>query len=304
MIPFELTIIGSGSAKPTRKRNASAQVLTYGKIHFLIDCAEGTQLQLSILKISPMRISHIFISHLHGDHYFGLIGLISSLHLIGRTESLHIYGPDQLSEIIQLQLNASDTKLRYPLFIHSLQSDGKHCILENDQIKVYSFPVLHRIPTWGFIFDEKIVERNIKTEFIEAFHPNYEEIHAIKSGADFTDKNGNTHPNQEISFQHDCRSYAYCTDTAYFEDLIGYVKGVKVLYHETTFMANQTERAMETFHSTSLQAAEIALKAEAGKLIIGHFSSRYSDLRQLLNETKTIFPNSETAEDGAKFIIE
>jgi ribonuclease Z len=301
MIPFELTILGSGSAKPTLKRKASAQMLTYGNNHFLIDCAEGTQLQLSSLKISPMRIGHIFISHLHGDHYFGLIGLINSLHLIGRIESLHIYGPEQLSEIIQLQLNASDTRLRFPLFIHSLQSNGKHCILENDQMKVYSFPVLHRIPTWGFLFNEKTAERNIRTDFIEEFHPNIEAIHAIKSGADFIDKFGGSHHNHEITSQHDARSYAYCTDTAYFEDLIGYINGVKVLYHETTFMANQTERAIATFHSTTFQAAEIALKAGVEKLIIGHFSSRYPTSGPLLDEARTIFENTEAAMDGIKF---
>lgn len=303
MIPFELTIIGSGSAKPTLKRKASAQMLIYGNLHFLIDCAEGTQLQLSVLKISPVRISHIFISHLHGDHYFGLIGLINSLHLIGRSMPLHIFGPAQLSEIMYLQLEASETKLRYPLIFHDLQSDGKHSILENDQMEVFSFPVIHRIPTWGFLFNEKIPKRNLKIEFIEVFHPDINEIQAIKNGSDFIDKYGITHENQEITYQHDCRSYAYCTDTAYFEDLIGYIKNVKVLYHEATFMANQTERAIATFHSTTLQAAEIAFKANVGKLIIGHFSSRYPTTESLLEETKTVFSNTVAAEDGMKIEI-
>ncbi|NOU47024.1 MAG: ribonuclease Z [Bacteroidales bacterium] len=300
MIPFELTIIGSGSAKPTLKRKASAQMLTYGENHFLIDCAEGTQLQLNALKISLMRISHIFISHLHGDHYFGLIGLINSLHLIGRTKPLYIFGPEKLAEILQIQLDASETKLRYPLVFNTLQANGKQCILDNVHLEVYSFPVLHRIPTWGFLFNEKLPERNIRPDFIEAFHPNFDEIHAIKSGADFIDTYGNSHANHEISIQHDCRSYAYCTDTAYFEELIDYIKGVKVIYHETTFMANQVERAMATFHSTTLQAAEIALKAGAGKLIIGHFSSRYPTTETLLEETKTVFSNTVAAEDGLK----
>jgi ribonuclease Z len=300
MIPFELTIIGSGSAKPTLKRKASAQMLTYGSNHFLIDCAEGTLLQLSALKISPMRIDHIFISHLHGDHYFGLIGLINSLHLIGRTKPLYIFGPKKLAEIIQLQLDASETILRYPLIFNALQMNGKLCILDNPQLEVYSFPVLHRIPTWGFLFNEKLPERNIRPGFIDAFYPNFDEIHAIKKGSDYVDNFGVTHNNQDICFQHDCRSYAYCTDTAYFEELIGYINGVKVLYHETTFMANQTERALATFHSTTLQAAEIALKAGVGKLIIGHFSSRYSTTVLLVDEAKTIFPNTMAAEDEMK----
>lgn len=303
MIPFELTILGSGSAKPTLRRKASAQILAHGNSYFLIDCAEGTQLQLSALKISPVRISHIFISHLHGDHYFGLIGLINTLHLTGRTMPLYIFGPAQLSEIMYLQLEASETKLRYPLFFHDLQADSKNCILENDQIEVFSFPVLHRIPTWGFQFNEKIPKRNIKNEFIEVFHPDLNEIHAIKNGSDFIDKFGITHDNYEITNQHDCRSYAYCTDTAYFEDLIGYIKNVKVLYHEATFMANQTERAVATFHSTTLQAAEIAYKANVGKLIIGHFSSRYPTTESLLDEAKTIFSNTIAAEDGMKITL-
>ncbi len=304
MIPFELCILGSGSAIPSPKRMASAQLLTYGKHHFLIDCAEGTQLQLRVLKISPMRIGSIFISHLHGDHYFGLMGLLNSLHLIGRTEILHLFGPSLLADIIRIQLDASQTKLRFPLVFHALQADEKQLIVETDFMEIYSFPVSHRIPTWGFLFQEKQCEPNIRHDFIERFHPDLATILQIKCGADFTDGQGQLHINEELVSFRKCRSYAYCTDTAFHPPIADWVKGASLLYHESTFMENQTSRAKETFHSTTVDAARMASLAQVDKLLIGHFSSRYPDPEILLDEVKTIFPNAISAIDGLKIFIE
>jgi ribonuclease Z len=304
MIPFELCILGSGSAIPSPKRMASSQLLSYGKHHFLIDCAEGTQLQLRVLKISPMRIDSIFISHLHGDHYFGLMGLLNSLHLIGRTEVLHLFGPAMLADIIRIQLDASETKLRFPLVFHALQPDQKSLILESEQMEVYSYPVSHRIPTWGFLFKERLVEPNIRHDFIDRFHPDTATILQIKHGADFIDEQGQVHMNEELVSFRKCRSYAYCTDTALYPPVANWVKGASLLYHETTFMENQSERARETFHSTTLDAARMASMAEVDRLLIGHFSSRYPDTEILLNEVKSVFPNAIAAVDGLKIGIE
>lgn len=283
---------------------ASAQLLAYGKHHFLIDCAEGTQLQLRTLKISPMRIDSIFISHLHGDHYFGLMGLLNSLHLIGRTGILHLFAPGMLADIIRMQLEVSQTKLRFPLVFHALQPERKQLIMETDFIEIYSFPVSHRIPTWGFLFQEKQSAPNIRHDFIERFHPDLASIQQIKHGADFTDEEGKHHYNEDIVSHSKCRSFAYCTDTEFYPPVAEWVQGAGLLYHETTFMENQSSRAKETFHSTTLDAARMAKMAQAGKLLIGHFSSRYPDPEILLDEVKTIFPNAVAAYDGLKISID
>ncbi|MDP2236415.1 MAG: ribonuclease Z [Bacteroidales bacterium] len=305
MIPFKLKILGAGSAIPSLHRAASAQLLQYNGSNVLIDCAEGTQMQLKKNKISAMRIDHILISHLHGDHYFGLIGLLSSLHLIGRTQPIHVYGPPALIDILHIQLKAADTKLRFPLIFQPLDSDGFKCVYSGKYLDFFSFPVLHRIPTWGFLIREKSGEPNIKSEFVAKYQPNPETIRAIKSGENFTADDGEIiHNNQITHTLSPPRSYAYCTDTAYFEPLIEYIKGVNLLYHEATFMSKFTEEAKNTFHSTSVQAAEIAKKANVGKLLLGHFSSRYNDLNPLLAEAQEVFPNTDLALDGSAFEIE
>lgn len=305
MNSFRVIILGAGSAVPTLHRAASSQLLQYNSTYILIDCAEGTQLQLKKRKISPMRINHILISHLHGDHYFGLIGLISSLHLIGRTQPLQIFGPPQLSDILQLQLKASDTNLRFSLLFKPLSEAPLQQILNDEQLEIFAFPVLHRIPTWGFLIREKIQELNILHEFIEAYHPDIESIHAIKKGADFYDQNGTVIKNHEITRpQPRIRSYAYCTDTAYHEPNIEIISGANLLYHEATFMGGLSREARMTFHSTTLDAAEIAKKAGVNKLLLGHFSSRYNDLEPLLIEARQIFSNTELAIDGDVFEIE
>ena len=303
MNPFELTIIGSGSALPMRERHASSQYLHLGSRHILIDCAEGTQLRLQELKISPMKLDTILISHLHGDHYYGLIGLINSMHLNGRTNPLKIYGPPELINILNLMLKASDTHLRYPLHFHALEPiDGQILELDN-HLRITSFRVKHRIPAWGFRFDE-ILGRKINKDFIAAFQPTHEDLQHIQAGEDYMTAAEDVLSNETIThLPHPSRSYAYCTDTAYFESLIDRVFGVNLLYHEATFGKDMGDFALQTFHSTTVQAAEIAFRAEVGKLLIGHFSSRYKNPEVLLDEAKTVFESTELALDDKKFLI-
>ncbi len=283
---------------------ASAQVLSYGKFLFLIDCAEATQLQLRKLKISPMRINHVFISHLHGDHYFGLMGLINSMHLMGRTDELKLFAPGALAGIIRSQLEASETHLRFPLIFQALEDVEFQKITSFMNLDVFAFPVRHRIPTWGFLFKELKTEPNIRPEFIARFHPHIEQLHAIKAGADFVDETGAVHKAEEMLMCHACRSYAYCTDTAFDEKIAANVKGSSLLYHEATFASKEAERARETYHSTAKEAATIARMAGVKRLAIGHFSLRYAESKPLVEEAKTIFPEVFSAEDGFTVDIE
>lgn len=305
MIPFQVTIIGSGSAIPSLHRAATSQLVHHNGNYILIDCAEGTQLLLKKIKISPMRIDHILISHLHGDHYFGLAGLINSLHLIGRNDPLNIYGPAQLFDIIDLQLKVADTSLRYPLIFKPLIPDGKQLVFETRQLKIWSFPVKHRIPTWGFQLTEKVSETNQDEHSKESGNPFACETPITqKGGACLHKMSKMPFPAEKIDADvTPARSYAYCTDTAFCPDTASYIKGVDLLYHEATFMENLAKTAEATFHSTTKQAAEIAKMSEAGKLIIGHFSSRYTDLDPLLEESRKIFQKTDLALDGMTFSI-
>ena len=261
---FSVTILGSNSAIPTLHRNPSAHLLNANERLFLIDCAEGTQLQLRRYKIHFQRIKHVLISHLHGDHFYGLIGFLTSLHLLGRKEELNIYAHPDLQQIIDLQLSASRTTLIYPLIFHPLVSDRRELIIDAERLKVYTFPLLHSVPTNGFLF----VEQHAST--IRVRHP---------------------------------RSYAYCSDTAYNEEIIQHIRGVDLLYHEATFLHNMVAAAHEKLHSTALEAATIASKAEVRKLLIGHFSARYDDLQPLLEEARSVFPETILATDGEKIEI-
>ncbi len=305
MIPFQLTIIGAGSAIPTVHRAATSQLLRYASSQILIDCAEGTQIQMKKLKISAMRIERILISHLHGDHYFGLIGLITSMHLLGRDKPLFVYGPPELIDILMLQLKVSQTKLNYPLVFAPLNADGEQLVFEDNCIQCFSFPVVHRIPTWGFRFDERQTELQIKPEFIAQHQPEISAIKAIKKGADYEDRHGQIHGNVQITLPlREPRSYAFCTDTAYHEGLLQHIKKVNLLYHEATFLHQNAYTAATTFHSTAHQAALMAKSAEVKQLIIGHFSSRYTDPHLLLEEARSSFPNSHLALDGSVFDVE
>lgn len=296
---LKLTILGCGSATPTIDRNPTAQALQVLERFFLIDCGEGTQLQLRRNKIRPRHFDHIFISHLHGDHYLGLFGLLSSLHLYSRTRPMHVFCPSPLKEIIELQLKASDTRLTYELNFHELQGSGERLILETNEALVYSFPMNHRIPCWGFKFVEKPRPRSMKGEKIREYNIPFSKIDEIRNGNDFITEKGKIIPNDELTFPaKENRTYAFCSDTIYDERIIPYVKNVDLLYHEATFAHDLLDKAINRYHTTALQAAQIALKARAKKLIIGHYSSRYGDIAALLNEAQIVFENTIAATDN------
>ena len=301
---FSLTILGSNSAIPMLLRNPSAHLLNVNERLFLIDCAEGTQLQIRKFHIHFQRIERIFISHLHGDHFFGLIGLLNSMHLLGRKEEMHLYGPPLLKEILNLQLEASNTTLIYPLFFHPLSFSGYEMIYENEKVSVFSFPLDHSIPTCGFIFREKQNDRKIRKDILAELKIPVEEIKNLKRGQDYIDEKGDIHKNEDITSDPPSpRSYAYCSDTAYNEKIIPYIQGCDLLYHEATFMQVMAVIAKEKQHSTTIEAATLAKKADVKKLLIGHFSARYKDLQPLLEEAKTVFPDTIIAEDGLSINI-
>ena len=302
---FNVTILGSNSAIPALRRNPTSQLVNHNERFFLIDCAEGTQLQLRKYKLRLQRINHIFISHLHGDHYFGLIGLISTMHLLGRNnKEVHVFAPQDLEQIINIQLTASQTELSYPLIFHPLNTDISETIYEDEKLTITTIPLNHRIPTSGFLFNEKPGKRKLRKEKIKSLNISPEKFVQIKDGADFTDENGTLYKNEDLTTDPDeTRSYAYCSDTSYFEPIIPIIKGVDLLYHEATFMQDRAQAAADKFHATSAEAATIAKKAGVKKLIIGHFSNRYEKPEMLLSEAKTVFNDTDIAVDGKVFEV-
>jgi ribonuclease Z len=269
-----------------------------------MDCGEGTQLQLRRIKFKIQRIKKIFISHLHGDHYFGLIGLISTLHLLGRKNELDVYGPPALKKILDIQLDASETILCYPLNFIPTDPEKPQQIFENDNHIVKSFPLDHRIPTTGFLFAEKQKPRKLKKKLLFFEDVEVDDILRIKSGEDYVSKSGKIYPNEEITEPSPpAKSFAFCSDTRYSEAIIPNLHGVDVLYHEATFMQDMKNVAREKFHSTAAEAATIAKKAQVGKLLIGHFSARYRDLDQLLAEATAIFPHTLLSQDCAEYEV-
>ncbi|MFN3917837.1 MAG: ribonuclease Z [Flavobacteriales bacterium] len=296
---FEIQILGCGSALPTLGRNSGGQVINLHEQFYLFDCGEGTQNEMRKHKVKFQRLNHIFISHLHGDHFFGLIGLISTLNLLGRQGELTIYGPADLKEILEIQMQASDTYLRFKLNFVATQAKEKKLLFENKTTEVYSFPLKHRIACTGFLIKEKLREKKIKPESIKAYQiPRYY-LNKIKKGEHFTTKDGKVIPNNELTIEDKPpRSYAYCSDTIYFEDIAKYIQGVDLLYHESTFLESLKTRAKQTFHSTAKEAAQIAKLTKAKKLILGHYSARYKDLTLFLDEAKEVFENTEIGYDG------
>ena len=304
MLQFEVTILGCSSAAPTSERHPSAQVLNVHGRFFMIDCGEAAQIQLRRYGIRIQKIERIFISHLHGDHFFGLVGLLSTMHLLGRTKELHIHSPEGLKEIIELQNKYSDTYLRFPVQFHVLDTEKEYTILEDDKICVSTLPLNHRIPCCGFLFREKPRLRNINKEKLEENKIPLAYINKIKTGSDFTNEKGETIPNSELTIDPPLpRTYAYCSDTAYCEALVPRIENVDLLYHEATFTKDMAERAKETCHSTASDAATIAKKAEVKKLLIGHYSARYNELQPLLDEAKSIFGAVELAVEGLIYIV-
>ena len=301
---FEVTILGSSSSTPIFNRNPSAQLLNVNEKFILIDCGEATQNQLLHFGLKANRIDHIFISHLHGDHYLGLVGLLSSLHLNGRTKPMDIFGPPELKEIIDLQFKHSQTFLRYPLNFNITNSTASEKLFENFDIVVESFPLDHRISCTGFRFTEKQRLRKMIKEKIQELSIPAEKVQYIKKGESFTDKDGRIHKAEDLTTEADRpKVYVYCSDTICSWKYLDFIRDSDTLYHEATFLHDMHARAEETFHTTALQAAEVALKSNAQKLIIGHFSARYRELDPLLQEAKTIFPNTFLAIEGLTFEI-
>ena len=296
---FKLTILGCNSAVPSLERHPTAQLLNANERFFLIDCGEGTQVRLREYQLNFQRINHIFISHLHGDHYFGLIGLICSMHLLGRNKDLHIYAHQELKVIIDLQLLASNTELNYPLFFHPISEDNDQVLYEDEKIIISNVILNHTIKCSGFIFKEKKSKRKIIKDKIEQFNIPFDKYNGIKDGADWIADSGEIITNKEITVENTAvHSYAFCTDTLYNETLIEKIKGIDLLYHEATFKKDLADRAKETGHSTTYEAATIAKKAEVKNLLIGHFSKRYKNLDELLIESKVEFKNTYLAKSG------
>jgi len=301
---FELTILGSSSAVPTSKRNLTAHVLNVHERFFLIDCGEGTQIQLRRNKIRFGKINHIFISHLHGDHIFGLFGLISTFNLLKREIDLHIYSHSELERILTEHIRYFERNLSYKIIFHNINPEKSEIIYEDKAITVETIPLKHRVPCCGFLFKEKPHLKNLKKNVVERYQIPINEIHKIKEGCDY--KFGDdTIPNSQLTLSaYKQRSYAYCTDTAYSEKIIPSIQNVDILFHEATYANNFKKLAKETFHSTAEQAAKIANRANVKKLIIGHFSARYKDLSLLINQAKAVFGNTVTAEDGEKHKVD
>lgn len=299
---FAVTILGNNSALPAYDRHPSAQIVTIYDQLLLIDCGEGTQMQLSRYKIRRGKLNHIFISHLHGDHYFGLIGLISSMALLNREQPLHLFAPVGLEEIIQLQLKVASTTLPFPLIFHPLEKEG--LILEESKFTVETFQTQHRIPCWGFLIREKKEPRKIDKDKAVQYHIPSAYYQSLKAGYDYTAKDGTVIYNDQVTFANSpARSYAYCADTLYDERLATIVKDVTMIYHEATYLNGMEDRAAARFHSTTSQAATIALKANAGGLLLGHFSSKFEELHDYLKEALEVFPNTQLAIEGVTFKI-
>jgi len=299
---FEVTILGSSSATPVFNRNPTAQLLNCNEKYYLIDCGEGTQQQLIRYNLKAARIDHIFISHLHGDHYFGLIGLLSSLHLYGRTKPIQIFGPADLLEILEIQFKYSDTVLRYPLEFFPIDPTESKVIFENGELTVKSIILNHRIPCTGFVFQQKQRQRKLIKWKVEEEEIPMVYYTQLKKGLDVELPDGNVLRSEDYTTPaDDPRCYAYCSDTLYDERYFDTIAGCDTLYHEATFTHDLLDRAKETHHTTAQQAGEVAKITGAKKLLIGHFSSRYKTLQMLLEETQSVFENTELALEGKTF---
>lgn len=304
MSKFEIIVLGSSSATPAYSRNPSAQLLNINDKFYLIDCGEATQNQLNKFKLKSSRIDYIFISHLHGDHYLGLVGLLSTMHLNGRSKEIYLFGPPELKDIIDLQLKVSETQLRYEIIFTPTHTDYTELIFENSDVTVETIILNHRIPNTGFLIKEKRRKRKINTEKIEVYDIPLEYIPLLKNGIDYSDKHGNTIPNAELTLDPPRpKSFAYCSDTLYNENILEQIDRVDFLYHEATFLHELIERAEETFHTTAKQAGIIAKKANVSQLMIGHFSARYKELDALLSEAQSEFANTVLAIEGERYIV-
>jgi ribonuclease Z len=303
---IELTILGSNSAAPTLDRFTTSQHLKMLDRYILIDCGEGTQMQMRRYKLKRSKLRYIFISHVHADHILGLPGLIFSMNLVHRTEPIHIFGPAELFEILDVIIKHSDTSLRYPIIKHVTQNNHPEVIFEDTMMRVTSFPLYHRIPTTGFLFEENEKLKKLNLDACNRYQVPFTHFNDIKKGKDYVSADGKTvMMNELLTYPtSDKIRYAFASDTVYDERVVKCVEGVNMLYHEATFLHEKLDRAIETMHSTAKQAAQVAKDAKVGKLLIGHYSSRYDDLSPLLNEAQSIFENTHLALEGHKHFLE
>lgn len=299
---MKLTILGCYAATPRTITNPTSQVLEIRNSMFLIDCGEGTQVQLRKNKIKFSKISHIFISHLHGDHMYGLVGLVSTYMLLGRVADLHIYGPKGIKEIITLQLKLSNSWTNYNLYFHELTSKESETVFEDDKVVVKTIPLKHRIYTNGFLFQEKFKERKLDINAVLNYEIDQVYYQKIKNGSDITLDDGRVILNSKLTLDPETpKSYAFCSDTLYNEEILPIIKDVDVLYHESTFLETEAVLAEKTMHSTAKEAATIALKANAKNLVLGHYSTRYDSILKFKEEAETVFPNVLLGNDGESF---
>lgn len=299
---FRVQILGSGSAMPKLHRNPSAQYVNVLERHLLIDCAEGTQMQMQKFRVKPQRIQHIMISHMHGDHYLGLVGLLSTMHLLGRKKPIHIYGPVALRELVNAHLYHGKTTLAFDLIFHDLTSDNSELIYKDKLIEIWTIPLEHRIYCNGFLIKEKEKPRKISKEAIKKYDPPISMMHRLVNGEDWVKEDGSIIRNELLTEDPPPpRTYAYCSDTRYSEQVAELIKGSDLLYHEATFLKNLEGRAKKTYHSTAEQAARIAKLGEVKKLIIGHFSARYNDVELFKEEAQEVFEQVEVVNDGDFF---
>lgn len=297
-----LTILGNNSAVPAFDRHPTSQVITHNGNNYLIDCGEGTQIQLLRYKVRRSKISHIFISHLHGDHYFGLIGLLNSLSLLGHTQPITLFAPAPLQEIIQIQLDVSDTTLNFDLRFQPLT--GAATLLETSALLIKCFPTDHRIPCFGFSFEEKKIPRKLIPEKAKAAGIPTMFYERLVRGEDYETKTGEIIPVESVTEpMPPGPKYAYCADTRYNESIIEHIQGFDMIYHEATYLHALAERAHDRYHSTSVQAATLAQKAGVKKLLLGHFSSKYAVLDDFLTEARSVFPETDLALEGVCYMV-
>lgn len=304
MEPFKVHILGCGSALPTLQHNASSQIVELREKLFMIDCGEGTQIQLRRSRIHFSKIIAVFISHLHGDHCFGLPGMISTFGMTGRTAPLHIYAPAAFEPILEQTLSFFCQGLEFKVVFHAVDTTQNKVVYEDRSLTVETIPLQHRIDCCGYLFREKPILPHIRRDMIDFYKIPISQINNIKAGADWVTAEGEVIANSRLTAPAEpARSYAYCSDTRYIKTLHELVKGVSTLYHESTYSAEDAERARLYWHSTSQDAAKVARDASVGKLLLGHFSARYNNESQLLDEAKEIFPNSYLTREGATFDI-
>lgn len=299
MEPFKIHILGCGSALPTLQHNASSQIVEIRGKMFMVDCAEGTQTQLRRSRINFQRLQAVFISHLHGDHCFGLIGMISTFGLMGRTAPLSVYAPKELGPVLDMLMTTFCDRLGFDVVFHPVDPTKNAVVYEDRSLTVETVPLQHRVPCTGYLFREKPTLPHIRRDMIDFYGIPFSQINNIKAGADWTTADGEVVDNARLVVPPDPpRSYAYCSDTRYIPDLWKTVEGVSTLYHESTYASDYADRACMYFHSTAKEAAEVAKAAHVGKLLLGHYSARYNDENKILKEARAVFPNSFLTREG------